>query len=63
MRTELNRRGYSIHTLQTTVLSVRRGSKGELLEILPKGTTGDTAGALLELLEVLVLVGLALIVA
>ena len=27
------------------------------------GTTGDTAGALLELLEVLVLVGLALIVA
>ncbi|MCX2545968.1 NAD-glutamate dehydrogenase [Pseudomonas sp. COW5] len=41
VRTELNRRGYSIHTLQTTVLSVRRGSKGELLEILPKGTTGE----------------------
>ncbi|MDF9906899.1 UNVERIFIED_ORG: glutamate dehydrogenase [Pseudomonas reinekei] len=41
VRTELNRRGYSIHTLQTTVLSVRRGSKGELLEILPKGTQGD----------------------
>ncbi|MEO6679315.1 MAG: NAD-glutamate dehydrogenase domain-containing protein, partial [Pseudomonas sp.] len=35
------RRGYSIHTLQTTVLSVRRGSKGELLEILPKGTQGE----------------------
>jgi len=41
VRTELNRRGYSIHTLQTTVLSVRRGNKGELLEILPKGTTGE----------------------
>ncbi|MVV46954.1 NAD-glutamate dehydrogenase [Pseudomonas sp. PB120] len=41
VRTELNRRGYSIHTLQTTVLSVRRGSKGELLEILPKGTQGE----------------------
>lgn len=41
VRTELNRRGYSIHTLQTTVLSVRRGDKGELLEILPKGTQGD----------------------
>ncbi|NWL20801.1 NAD-glutamate dehydrogenase [Pseudomonas umsongensis] len=41
VRTELNRRGYSIHTLQTTVLSVRRGSKGELLEILPKGIQGD----------------------
>ncbi|MCU7248068.1 NAD-glutamate dehydrogenase [Pseudomonas koreensis] len=41
VRTELNRRGYSIHTLQTTVLSVRRGDKGELLEILPKGTTGE----------------------
>nr|WP_180201872.1 NAD-glutamate dehydrogenase [Pseudomonas sp. SbOxS1]NYU01117.1 NAD-glutamate dehydrogenase [Pseudomonas sp. SbOxS1] len=41
VRTELNRRGYSIHTLQTTVLSVRRDSKGELLEILPKGTQGD----------------------
>ena len=41
VRTELNRRGYSIHTLQTTVLSVRRGSKGELLEVLPKGTQGE----------------------
>ena len=41
VRTELNRRGYSIHTLQTTVLSTRRGSKGELLEILAKGTQGE----------------------
>jgi len=41
VRTELNRRGYSIHTLQTTVLSVRRGKDGELLEILPKGTQGE----------------------
>jgi glutamate dehydrogenase len=41
VRTELNRRGYSIHTLQTTVLSVRRGSQGELLEVLPKGSQGE----------------------
>jgi glutamate dehydrogenase len=41
VRTELNRRGYSIHTLQTTVLSVRRGPQGELLEVLPKGSAGD----------------------
>ncbi|AIN59497.1 NAD-glutamate dehydrogenase [Pseudomonas soli] len=41
VRTELNRRGYSIHTLQTTVLSVRRGAKGELVELLPKGTLGE----------------------
>lgn len=41
VRTELNRRGYSIHTLQTTVLSTRRDSKGELLELLPKGTSGE----------------------
>ncbi|WNW14170.1 NAD-glutamate dehydrogenase [Pseudomonas sp. DTU_2021_1001937_2_SI_NGA_ILE_001] len=41
VRTELNRRSYSIHTLQTTVLSVRRGAQGELLEVLPKGTTGE----------------------
>lgn len=30
VRMELNRRGYSIHTLQTNVLSVRRSAKGEL---------------------------------
>ncbi|RZA16008.1 MAG: NAD-glutamate dehydrogenase, partial [Proteobacteria bacterium] len=41
VRTELNRRGYSIHTLQTTVLSVRRGSQGELLEVLAKGAQGE----------------------
>ncbi|WPO98625.1 NAD-glutamate dehydrogenase [Pseudomonas sp. HR96] len=41
VRTELNRRGYSIHTLQTTVLSVRRGPGGELLEVLPKGSAGE----------------------
>ena len=35
VRTELNRRGYSIHTLQTTVLSVRRDEKGQLVELLP----------------------------
>ncbi len=41
VRTELNRRGYSIHTLQTTVLSVRRGANGELLEVLSKGSVGE----------------------
>ncbi|TDV63362.1 NAD-glutamate dehydrogenase [Pseudomonas sp. LP_7_YM] len=41
VRTELNRRGYSIHTLQTTVLSVRRDQKGQLVELLSKGTSGD----------------------
>ncbi|QKZ03749.1 NAD-glutamate dehydrogenase [Pseudomonas eucalypticola] len=41
VRTELNRRGYSIHTLQTTVLSVRRGADGTLLEVLPKGSQGE----------------------
>lgn len=40
VRTELNRRGYSIHTLQTTVLSVRRGSEGQLLEVLPRNAEG-----------------------
>ncbi|MGY4533226.1 glutamate dehydrogenase [Pseudomonas sp. TE3786] len=40
VRMELNRRGYSIHTLQNSVLSTRRNKKGELLEVLPKGTTG-----------------------
>ncbi|MVW75495.1 NAD-glutamate dehydrogenase [Pseudomonas xionganensis] len=39
-RMELNRRGYSIHTLQNSVFSVRRNKSGELLEILPKGTQG-----------------------
>ncbi|UFH50990.1 NAD-glutamate dehydrogenase [Pseudomonas sp. KNUC1026] len=41
VRTELNRRGYSIHTLQTTVLSTRRNDAGELLEVLPKGEAGE----------------------
>ncbi|WP_137885442.1 NAD-glutamate dehydrogenase [Pseudomonas sp. 2FE] len=40
VRMELNRRGHSIHTLQNSVLSVRRNKKGELLEVLPKGTLG-----------------------
>ncbi|HLD68521.1 MAG TPA: NAD-glutamate dehydrogenase, partial [Pseudomonas sp.] len=38
VRMELNRRGYSIHTLQNSVLNVRRNAAGELLEILPKGS-------------------------
>ena len=40
VRMELNRRGYSIHTLQNSVLSVRRNKKGELQEVLAKGSTG-----------------------
>jgi glutamate dehydrogenase len=40
VRMELNRRGYSIHTLQNSVFSVRRNKNGELQEILPKGTQG-----------------------
>ncbi|MGE8362148.1 NAD-glutamate dehydrogenase [Pseudomonas sp.] len=40
VRMELNRRGYSIHTLQNSVFSVRRNKKGELQEVLPKGTQG-----------------------
>ncbi len=40
VRMELNRRGYSIHTLQNSVLSTRRNKKGELLEVLAKGATG-----------------------
>ena len=39
-RMELNRRGYSIHTLQNSVFSVRRNKSGELQEILPKGAQG-----------------------
>ncbi|HAV03927.1 MAG TPA: hypothetical protein DCX47_02840, partial [Pseudomonas sp.] len=36
VRMELTRRGYSIHTLQTSVLQVRRAADGTLLELLPK---------------------------
>ncbi|WP_295569921.1 NAD-glutamate dehydrogenase [uncultured Stenotrophomonas sp.] len=41
VRIELKRRGYSIHTLQNSVLSVRRDAQGALLELLPKGSTGE----------------------
>ncbi len=40
VRMELNRRGYSIHTLQNNVISVRRNAKGDLVEVLPKGAQG-----------------------
>ncbi|MDH4564439.1 NAD-glutamate dehydrogenase [Pseudomonas sp. BN411] len=40
VRMELNRRGYSIHTLQNNVISVRRNAKGDLVEVLPKGSQG-----------------------
>ncbi|RIA31328.1 glutamate dehydrogenase (NAD) [Ectopseudomonas oleovorans] len=40
VRIELNRRGYSIHTLQNSVLSVRRDKNGNLQEVLAKGSTG-----------------------
>mgnify|MGYP002719684311 FL=1 len=41
VRMELNRHGYSIHTLQNSVFSVRRDQNGQLLEILPRGTQGE----------------------
>ncbi len=40
VRMELNRRGYSIHTLQNSVFSVKRKKNGERQELLPRGTTG-----------------------
>ncbi|WP_437884627.1 NAD-glutamate dehydrogenase [Pseudomonas sp. LRF_L74] len=40
VRMELNRRGHSIHTLQNSVISVRRNKKGVLQEVLAKGATG-----------------------
>ncbi|MFG0379718.1 NAD-glutamate dehydrogenase [Pseudomonas sp. zbq_18] len=40
VRMELNRRGYSIHTLQNSVFSVKRNKSGERQELLPRGTTG-----------------------
>ena len=41
VRMELNRQGYSVHTLQNSVLSVRRDAQGRLLELLPKGQHGE----------------------
>ncbi|WP_252271570.1 NAD-glutamate dehydrogenase [Pseudomonas subflava] len=41
VRMELNRRGYSIHTLQNSVFSVKRGKAGELQQILAKGSNGE----------------------
>ncbi|KHL68687.1 NAD-specific glutamate dehydrogenase [Pseudomonas flexibilis] len=43
VRMALNRRGHSIHTLQNSVLSVRRGAAGELLDILPRGSHAEGA--------------------
>lgn len=40
VRMELNRRGYSIHTLQNSVFSVKRKKGGELQELLAKGSHG-----------------------
>jgi len=53
VRMELNRRGYSIHTLQNNVLNVRRNAAGELLAILPKGSQGkDVSQEALMYLEI-----------
>lgn len=41
VRMELTRRGYSIHTLQNSVLQVRRDAEGGLLELLAKGDTTE----------------------
>ena len=40
IRMELNRRGYSIHTLQNNVFSVRRAASGQLQEVLPRASHG-----------------------
>jgi len=45
VRMEVNRRGHSIHTLQSSVLSVRRDASGKLLEVLPKGSEGQGISA------------------
>ncbi|MEK1905400.1 MAG: NAD-glutamate dehydrogenase, partial [Pseudomonas sp.] len=39
VRMELNRRGYSIHTLQNSVFNVRRKKNGDLQELVAKGST------------------------
>ncbi|MCQ4269102.1 NAD-glutamate dehydrogenase [Pseudomonas stutzeri] len=41
VRMELTRRGYSIHTLQNSVLQVRRAADGSLLELLPADVVAD----------------------
>ncbi|HLT03360.1 MAG TPA: NAD-glutamate dehydrogenase [Pseudomonas sp.] len=41
VRMALNRRGHSIHTLQNSVLTVRRGADGALLDVLPRGAQGE----------------------
>ncbi|MDO9322507.1 MAG: NAD-glutamate dehydrogenase, partial [Pseudomonas sp.] len=41
IRMELNRRGYSIHTLQNNVFSVRRKANGDLQELLVKSSQGE----------------------
>ncbi|MCQ4324546.1 NAD-glutamate dehydrogenase [Stutzerimonas stutzeri] len=45
VRIELTRRGYSIHTLQTSVLQVRRDADGTLLELLPKDSRAPDSHA------------------
>ena len=45
VRMELNRRGYSIHTLQNSVLQVRRDAEGGLLELLAKGESTEDSSA------------------
>ncbi|HJE28872.1 MAG TPA: NAD-glutamate dehydrogenase, partial [Pseudomonas nitrititolerans] len=45
VRMELTRRGYSIHTLQNSVLQVRRDAEGGLLELLAKGESTEDSSA------------------
>lgn len=53
VRMELMRRGYAIHTLQNSVLQVRRGADGEFLELLPRGqSTADSRAESLIFVEV-----------
>ena len=53
VRMELMRRGFAIHTLQNSVLQVRRGAGGEFLELLPSGiSTADSSAESLIFIEV-----------
>ena len=53
VRMELTRRGYNIHTLQNSVLQVRRDAEGSLIELLPKGEpTADSRAESLIFIEI-----------
>ncbi|MFN3581766.1 MAG: NAD-glutamate dehydrogenase, partial [Pseudomonas sp.] len=43
IRTELNRRGYAIHTLQNSVMTVQRSEDGQLQSLCERGGTASNA--------------------